>query len=325
MSNGLALGIDLGGTKLYAIITDEKHNIVSEAKTATDVNAEPETIVEQIIAVGKEALSYINADIDNVENIGVAVPSPVDPVTGDAYHTTNLNINNISMKELFHRQLEREVWFGNDGNLGVVGEYHCGAAKGYKNVIGYYVGTGLGGGVIINGKLHQGNFGLAGEFGHAIIRYGGRRCGCGHRGCAEAYCSKIAFVKALRKKVYERGVKTFLPPDKFNRNSRNIKSKHLAKAYAAGDPAVCEVINKGAFMLGVAAASACALVAPECIILGGGVIEAMGKEMFPSFKAGFDEYLFGLSPSKIAVNFSVLGDAAVALGATVLARKKGDV
>ncbi len=325
MSQKFALGIDLGGTKIYAVVTDEKHNLLSEAKTDTDFSAGPEKIVTDIIDLGRRALEPLSLTLDDVEHIGVAIPSPVDPETGDCYFATNLGWKNASMKEFFRQQLGRDVYLGNDGNLGILGEYTCGAAKGFRTVAGYYVGTGLGGGMIINGKLHAGNSGLAGEFGHVIIKQGGRRCGCGHRGCAEAYCSKIAFVKALKKAIFKRGLKTCLPPEKFNRSSRNIKSKQLAKAYAAGDPVVCEVVNKGAYMLGVAAAGTAAVIAPECFILGGGVISALGEEMFPVFRKSFEEHLFGLDPAKIQLRFSSLGDSAVALGATVLARKKGNV
>ena len=325
MSNELALGIDLGGTKIYAIVTDRENHIVSEAKMSTGVGSDQSELVEDTLHLGEEALSRIGVSLNEVPHIGLAVPSSVDPATGDCFHAPNLGLKNFSLKEIFHSRLKRDIWLGNDGNLGILGEYHYGAGRGFRTLIGYYVGTGLGGGIIIDGKLHCGNSGLAGEFGHAIVREGGRRCGCGHRGCAEAYCSKIAFVKALKKEVYKRGSKTMLPPDKFNRDSRNIKSKQLAKAYAAGDPAVRKVVDKGAFMLGVAAASACAIVAPDCIILGGGVVSSMGTDLYPPFKAGFDQHLFGLDPERVAIRFSTLGDTAVAMGATFLARNKGKV
>ena len=325
MKQSPALGIDLGGTKIYAVVTDENNNLIGEAKEDTNFSAGPEQIVTDILAVGEKALAPLKLKLSDVKYIGAAIPSPVDPETGDCYHATNLGWKNASLREFFHQQLGREVYLGNDGNLGMLGEYYCGAARGFKTAVGYYVGTGLGGGIIINGCLHAGNSGLAGEFGHVIIKQGGRRCGCGHRGCAEAYCSKIAFVKALRKAIFKRGMKTLLPPDKFSKESRNIKSKHLAKAYQAGDTAVCTVVDKGAYMLGVAAAGTAAVIAPDCIILGGGVISALGEEMFPVFRRSFEEHLFGLDPSKIELRFSELGDRAVALGATILARKKGNV
>lgn len=325
MMTDFALGVDLGGTKIYAIVTDSRNNVVAEAKCDTDFGSGPEKIAGDIIALGQEALRSISVELQDVPHIGVAVPTSVDPNTGDCHFAPNLGWKNFSMKDTFQKLVGREVYLGNDGNLGILGEYTCGSAQGFNTVIGYYVGTGLGGGAVIDGRVHMGNGGLAGEFGHAIIKQGGRRCGCGHRGCAEAYCSKIAFVKALKKEIFRRGLKTSLPIERFHEKSRNIKSKHLARAYQGGDPAVCSVINHGAYMLGVAAAGVCAILAPDCIILGGGVIDSLGQEMFPAFKASFDDHLFGLDPARVEVRFSTLGDAAVALGATILARRQGKV
>ena len=320
-----ALGIDLGGTKIYAVITNADHQILAEAKTETDNGACPEKIAADIVNLGAVAAEQMGIELKEIPHIGVALPAPVDPLTGDCLTATNLGWRNFSIKESFYQLLGREVYLNNDGNLGTLGEYTCGSAKGFDTVIGYYVGTGLGGGIICNGRLHCGNSGLAGEFGHAIIKKGGRRCGCGHRGCVEAYCSKVAFVKALKKEIFKKGQETLLPADKFNINSKNIKSKHLAKAYRGGDVAVRRVIQDGAYMLGIAAASASAVIAPNCIVLGGGVIEALGTEMYPFFKRGFDSHLFSLEPEKVNICFGRLGDSAVAVGATVYARNKGNM
>ena len=152
---------------------------------------------------------------------------------------------------------------------------------------------------------------------------GGRRCGCGHRGCIEAYCSKKAFVKALKKEVFKRGTSTLLPIEKFNPESINIKSKYLARAYNEDDPAVRKVIDKGLRMLGIAAASTVATVAPQCIVLGGGFVESMGEQVIIPFKASFLRHLFGIAPTDVEVRISALGDHAVAVGATILARGTG--
>ena len=148
-----------------------------------------------------------------------------------------------------------------------------------------------------------------------IIKKGGRRCGCGHKGCIEAYCSKIAYVKAIKKEIRKRALATLLPTDKFNLKSTNIKSKYLARAYAAGDPVVRNVIDKGSVMLGIAAASTCAVVAPA----------SMGDAILPVFRKSFESHLFGIPPSKIKIRLSAYGDNAVAVGATILARRKGNV
>lgn len=320
-----ALGIDLGGSKIYAVVTDSTGKVLSDVKVPTDAASGPEMVAHVIMQTGLEALKKLNIGIKDVHHIGVAVPSPVDPVTGDCHHAPNLGWKNFSMKNRFNSLFGQEVYIGNDGNLGILGEYRCGAAKGFKNVVGYFVGTGLGGGIIIDGKLLVGNSGLGAELGHNIVKHGGRRCGCGHRGCIEAYCSKVAFVKALKKEICKRGAKTSLPPEKFGPESENIKSKHLAKAYIGEDATVRKVVNKGMLMLGVSAASVCATIAPECIVLGGGVMAAMGQEVMPVFRASFENHLFGIAPSKIAIRLSSLGDSAVAVGAAILAREKGRV
>ncbi|MBR2425124.1 MAG: ROK family protein [Lentisphaeria bacterium] len=325
MNDDLALGIDLGGTKLYAVVTDGHHNCLGELKADTDSNATPEKLAQDILELGRNVLEQNQIPFGKIQHFGLAVPSPVDPVNGNCYHATNLNWKNAALKEMISQKLERPVYLGNDANLGLLAEFHCGAAKGFSTVVGYFIGTGLGGGVIINGKLHHGNTGLAGELGHMIVKYNGRKCGCGHRGCAEAYCSKIAFVKAIKKAVFKHGLTTSIPLEKLNEETRNIKSKHLAKAYKAGDEVVCRVIDKGAVMLGVAAAGVTAAIAPECIILGGGVISALGKEFLPVFRESFAEHLFGLPPEKIKICCAGLGDRAVATGATLLARAKGDL
>ena len=319
----LALGIDLGGTKIYAIITDPGNRILAKSKMDTDHGASPEKIAADIVALGHETAAQAHVSLDDVPSIGIAVPSSVDPESGDCLAATNLGWKNFSMKKTFRKLLGRSVYLNNDGNLGILGEYVCGAAQGFKTVIGYCVGTGLGGGILIDGHIHSGNSGLAGELGHAIIRQGGRRCGCGHAGCAEAYCSKIAFVKALKREVFRNGRQTLIPREKLTPETRNIKSKILAKAYLAGDPAVRKVLDEGMYMLGVAAASASAIVAPDCIVLGGGVMEAMGQELYAPFRKSFNEHLFGLDPDRVEIRLSVLGDSAVAMGAAIFARNRG--
>ena len=324
-SNDLALGIDLGGSKIYAVVTDAANSVLATAKTQTESNSTPEKIAQAMIDTGKLALAEMNLTLADVKHIGAALPSPVDPVTGDAHFATNLGLKNFSMKAIFKKLTGKEVYLGNDGDLGTLSEYHSGAAKSCHTVVGYFIGTGLGGGLVVEDKLLKGNCGLAAELGHMIIKKGGRRCGCGHKGCIEAYCSKIAYVKAIKKEIRKRALATLLPTDKFNLKSTNIKSKYLARAYAAGDPVVRNVIDKGSVMLGIAAASTCAVVAPECIVLGGGVVASMGDAILPVFRKSFESHLFGIPPSKIKIRLSAYGDNAVAVGATILARRKGNV
>ena len=322
MKESLALGIDLGGSKIYAAVTDARNRVLASYKTPTVPHDTPENIISTMLDTGKCALASIGKKLEDAEYIGAAFPSPIDPETGDCTFATNLGGRNFSAKKIFRELAGREVYLGNDGDLGTLAEFRYQADPNEKSLIGFFIGTGLGGGIIVDGKLLRGNCGLAGELGHMIIRKGGRRCGCGHRGCIEAYCSKVAFVKAIQKAMVKRNAQTLLPPDKFNARSTNIKSKYLAKAYADGDPLVREAVDKGSLMLGIAAASACALVAPERIVLGGGVAASMGQYIMPVFRKSFEAHIFGLPMNRIQLTLSAYGDDAVAVGATILARKE---
>lgn len=322
MKDSLALGIDLGGSKIYAVVTGEGNRVLSSAKIPTPSSESPRKIIKSMIETGEEALGKLGKNFGDISCIGAAFPSPVDPSTGDCTFATNLGEHQFSPRTIFRELLKKEVYLGNDGDLGTLAEFRYNADPEERNLIGFFIGTGLGGGVIVNGELLQGNCGLAAELGHMIIHRGGRRCGCGHRGCIEAYCSKLAFVKALQKECRRRCTHTTLPPDKFNLKTVNIKSKYLLKAYAEGDGLVREVIDHGSRMLGIAAASACAVVAPERIVIGGGAGVSLGQYILPVFRESFEKHLFGLDPSKIKLSLSAYGDDAVAVGATILARKK---
>jgi glucokinase len=302
------------------VVTSADHKVVARAKRSTNPEGSPEETVADMYATAEEAITAAGLNWNGIEYIGAAVPSPVDPITGECLQATNLGWKNVSLKELLKKEFGKEVVLGNDANLGLLGEHYCGAAKGFRSSVGYFIGTGLGGAIIIDGKLHLGNKGVAGELGHCTVKVGGRRCGCGNRGCLEAYCSKVAFVKALKKEVFKRGECTMLPEDKFNEKSRNIKSKYLARAYENADPVVRKVIDKGLRMLGVAAASICSTLSPECIVIGGGFAEALGDSLLPPFEAAFRPHLFGLKPEDVVIRLSALGDDAVAVGATLLAR-----
>ena len=315
-----ALGIDLGGSKIYAVVTDSSNQVIADAKISTDPEAGPEKTVEAMKETALAALEKIGLTLKDIRYCGAAIPSPVDPETGDCLRAVNLGWKNVSMAGLMYKCFGKKFKLGNDGDLGQLGEHFAGAARGFHSSIGFFVGTGLGGGIVIEDKLLVGNRGLAGEFGHIIIEAGGRRCGCGNRGCAEAYCSKKAFVKALKKEVFKRGNSTTLSADKFNKDTTNIKSKYLVRAYRDEDPSVRKVVNKGLRMLGVAAASVTATLAPQCIVLGGGFIEAMGEDALPPFTASFQNHLFGIEQDNIEIRLSELGDYAVAVGATILAR-----
>lgn len=316
-----SLGIDLGGSKIYAVVKNRDGEVVGRAKTATKRGADPKPVVTAMRETAETALAAAGLKIDDVEHIGAAVPSSIDPDTGDCHFAPNLGWRNFSLRQSFQREFNHPVFLENDVNSGTYAEYAVGAGKGFNSVVGYFIGTGLGGGVILNGELVSGVGGCAGELGHAIVEYGGRTCGCGHKGCVEAYCSKVAFVKEIKRRIKEKGEKSVLAKH-LGPGMDNIKSKWLAEALRAGDETTRKVLRRGMRRLGAAAASVGAVLSPECFILGGGVMESMGEDLLPWFMDGFERHLFALDPNKVSIELSALGDDAVALGAALLAEKR---
>ena len=325
MSESCSLGIDVGATKIYAAVVDSENNIAGKAKIRVELSNDPQSLAKQVKQAADAALESCGMRLDGIGAIGIALPTSIDPVTGDCVHAPNLGLKNFSVREHFKGLFGRDdIYLGNDGNCGILGEYYFGAARGVKSAAGYFVGTGLGGGIIIDGRLLTGNGGIAGELGHATIKYNGAKCGCGKRGCVEAYASKAGFIRALKKEILGKSVDSELM-GLIDCKTVNIRSKQLASAYAKDNRAVRTVIDSAMMKLGAAAASLCAVIAPDCIVFGGGVMESMGRSLMPSIEAGFRENLFGISPDRVKLKLSELMDFAVACGATVLAVKKGDV
>ncbi|NOY82528.1 MAG: ROK family protein [Kiritimatiellaeota bacterium] len=315
----LTVGIDLGGTKILALIVAESGEILARAKSKTKTGLGVEGIGGQMHKTAEKALKRAGVSWEAVERVGIAVPTSVDPATGDVLHAPALGWRNQPARAVFESIFEHRVVLENDVNCGTLAECRAGAAKGAATVVGYFVGTGLGGGVVIDGEIRRGRRGVAGELGHEIIRHNGKLCGCGHRGCVEAYASKTAFCREFRRLILKKGRKSVLSDLTSDTTFKSIKSSVLAEAYRREDPVVCKVLRKGAWMLGVATANLHAILAPDCVVYGGGVMEALGPELLPEIRRGLEAHLFGITPEDVSLRLSALGDDAVPLGAACLA------
>jgi len=311
------LGIDIGGTKIYAVVLDENYKVVGKSKTDTPIDKPIETTAKLARETAKKAVKKAKQEWQSFNNAGVATPGAINPKTGLIRGAHNLGWIEEPVKKVFTKMFRKEIFLGNDVNCGVLAEAKAGAGKNFNSVIGFFPKTKLKKNIILNKKLIKGAHGLAGEFGHSIIKTYGRKCPCGKRGCLEAYCSKKSFSKTFDKFINQKGKKSLLSEIMGNDFSR-LKSSAIAKAYKNNDELVISVINKGAVFLGVGAASIAAVLDPDCIVFGGGVIEALGDLMMPVIKESFNKNLFGNKPEDIKLKISVLGDDAVAMGAAFL-------
>lgn len=307
-------GIDVGGTKVYAVVIDEDGRVLGRAKIKIGEEKEFEQVLQKILACYQDACKKANVDEAQIPAIGLAVPSSIDRVHRVIKHAPNLGWINLKFSDRFNEVFGKPFFIDNDVNMGTFGEYHLGVAKGYTSVYGMFVGTGLGGGYIFEGQIVRGVTYTAGEIGHTIIKMGGPRCNCGNRGCLEAIAPKVGMIKYMKKQVDKRGKTTVL--DEIAPNWRNtLGSSALRKAFNQRDEVVYKALKRSAEAIGVAAGNVISTAGIDAIVLGGGVIEELSDFFLPAIKKSMLKHTFAEAAKDVALLEAKLGDDAVALGA----------
>ena len=265
------IGIDLGGTNIAVGIVNDEHKIVVKKTTPTLAKRPPEEIVADMARVCLEACAELKIDIKDVANIGIASPGIANPVNGCVEYANNLPFLRFPIVQLLADGLgiDRSVIkIANDANAAAWGEAVAGAAKGSANSIMVTLGTGVGGGIIINNKILVGFNSAAGEIGHIVIEQDGAPCGCGRRGCWEAYSSATALIRMTKEAVEE--------CKKSGRYTSMLKAERISgrtacDAMRAGDEVGTEVYNKYVKYLATGITNLVNIFQPEVISLGGGV------------------------------------------------------
>jgi len=306
------VGVDVGGTKILALVVSGGGEILARHKASTELGGAP--MADQIAAAIDGALTEAGLTATEIAGIGVAMPGTVDSQTGYLGTVPNLEIDDPRLIDALRARYPVPVELGNDVNLGTLAECWLGAGQGAQTVVGMFVGTGIGGGVVINGRLHTGPEDLAGEIGHMVLMVDGPTCGCGAEGCFEALASRTAMERDIRAAI-EAGRPSQLGD---LTGDERIKSGALAKALAAGDEVVAEVMARAAHYLAQGALTIRHLLDPDMIILGGGVVEACGEFIVPLVEAEVRADCMRGSRDTMQIAVSQLADDAVALGAAAL-------
>ena len=237
-------GIDIGGTKILAMVVDENGNVISSAKKKTKGEGGFKPVVERAVTALKEAVEMEGLTFDHLSAVGVAVPMPVLP-DGTTPNASNLpGWKGAPIVKTVESMTYRPCFAENDCNAGTYGEYVWGAGKNAKTLIGFFVGTGLGGGIVFHDQLIVGENHLAAELGHIIVQEGGRICGCGHRGCLESYASKTGMARRIAWEVTIEGRKSMLSQSVPDGKYATIKSSALQEAYRKGDPVAVETLDE---------------------------------------------------------------------------------
>jgi glucokinase len=314
------IGVDLGGTKILAGVIDPTGGVLSRAKKKTRSERGVEAVIDRIARTVRRAVEKAELDFDRVERLGIGAPGALDAATGVVAEAPNLDWKDVPLKKLLEKHLGIPVTVENDVNAGTWGEYRLGAGVGVRDLVGIFVGTGIGGGLVLDGRLYRGSQGKAGEIGHIKIASSGPRCGCGQVGCFEALAGRLAIQRMFKeagKKGKESSVLRAVEGD-----VSKIRSGAIAEGYTSGDKLTGKILDEVILRLADGIAGAVALLNPEMIVLGGGVIEALPDEFFEDLLDKVGRRAFEPSLEGLQIKRAVLGDDAVLLGAACIAREQ---
>ncbi|MGB9641782.1 MAG: ROK family protein [Candidatus Ratteibacteria bacterium] len=308
-----AIGIDLGGTYIKYGLVDETGSIIKKGMIPTKADSESRNVV-----IEQMSLAINDVWNENTEGIGIGTPGVVDN-NGVVYESPNLpDWHNFNVREVFEKKFHKKVVVENDANSIAWGEYLFGAGKGTRTIICLTLGTGLGGGVVINGKLLRGAIYSAAELGHMPVDYKGRKCGCGSRGCIEAYVGRDYIVQSAIRKI-KRGQKTILTH--MVTNLSEITPKLISEAYQKEDELAKQIWIEMATALGAFLAGMVNMLNPDRIILAGGIAQA-GEILFDTVRKTIKERSMKVLSASVQVVPAGLGtDAGIISGAALVFQK----
>jgi glucokinase len=318
----LVIGVDMGGTKILAGVVTPDGEIIGMAKRATKPEGGAEKVINRMLKTVRDAAAEAKVDLENVACVAAGTPGPLDPDKGVVISAPNLGWDNVPLSKMLGDELGLPVFIENDVNLGTLGETALGAGKGIRDLVGIFVGTGIGGGIVLDGQLRQGFRKTAGEVGHMPLLPDGPVCGCGRRGCVEALASRTAIERDILAGIA--AGRESLIPELMKREERDrVTSGILAEAVQKGDPLVTEVLARSQYYLGLTVASIVNFLDVEMVILGGGVVEAFGDEFLtPIRRVSYQYFINQRNAKNVRIVPAKLGDNAGLLGAAVYGRQR---
>lgn len=315
---GVTAGVDLGGTKIQTVVTRDAQ-VVASSRTPTPRTGHPADVVEAVGASVESALEEAAVSMRELRAVGIGAPGAVDAEEGTVYAAANVPgfEGRVELGRLLSARLrDAPAVVANDADAGVVGEHRRGAGRPYRSLLGVWIGTGVGGGLILDGELWRGRR-SAGELGHVVVEDGGRPCTCGRRGCLEAYAGRIAWERRTRTLVDE-GKRTRLYEIMEKRGRDRLTSGVFARALAEGDRLTRTLVEDSAWALGIALSSVQNLLDLEAIVIGGGLGDRLGQPFLDRIVGEMSPRLFVRDDPPEVVP-SELRDLAGAVGAAVLA------
>ncbi|MFN8163038.1 MAG: ROK family protein [Solirubrobacterales bacterium] len=319
MSAGTALrgGIDLGGTKIQTAIVDSDGEVKGQARRPTPTSGGPQDVAAEMAAALRAAAEQAGVETAALQGVGVGSPGDADEKTGVVSGARNLPgwEGSFPLAEKLKEALGTEVRVGNDVQVATEAEFHLGAGREFQSVIGVFWGTGVGGGLVLDGKPWIGR-GAAGEIGHVVVKRGGAKCPCGRKGCLEAYAGRAA-MEAEARRQHEEGAKTDLFKLMEKHEKDRLTSGIWERAIDNNDHLAEDLVARAIEALGTGIASAVNLIDPEAVIIGGGLGVRFGERYMEPLTKEMGKHLF-VDERPPAVRVVTLGDLGGAIGASLL-------
>jgi glucokinase len=310
-------GIDLGGTKIQTVVVDAGNNVLGQSRRPTPTEGGPEDVANEMVAALEEAVDGAGIKVGDLGGVGLGSPGDADEKTGVVSDARNLPgwRGPFPLGEHLSAQFGVPVKVGNDVQVAVQGEFELGAAREFDTILGVWWGTGVGGGLILDGKPWLGR-GAAAEIGHVVVKMGGARCTCGRKGCMEAYAGRMAMEIKARKEV-ERGAKTDLFKLMEEHGRDRLTSGIWERALQHGDDLATKLMDRAVKALGAGVASCVNVIDPEAVIIGGGLGSRMGERYVRRIAARMHPHLF-TDDRPPEIRLAGLGDLGGAIGAALL-------
>lgn len=311
MPNDFIVSIDMGGTKQLACVINTSEGIIARLKQSTNSQSTERDYIKSIAKITKNVIKSSKVKKENIKAVCLGIAGSVNPYNGTIYLAPNLGLKNFNIKKLLENEIDYPVLLENDVNLAALGIKNFEIEKSSQNLLAVFVGTGIGGGLVLNGKLYRGSNFVAGEIGHVLVKKDGIVCGCGKRGCFETVASRTAITNNIINDV-KNGKESSLA--KMIEEGEIIKSKSLAKAVRGGDGLVTGHIIDACVVIGGVLASVTNLLNLDTIVLGGGLVEALGYFMVPQIQESLEQHALDDALKNLVIKETKLGDDAAIYG-----------
>ncbi len=316
--NEYKVGIDLGGTNIVAGVVDKDFNIIARAECKTAIPRPEADVCDSMAAITLEAIEKAGLKMEDIAQIGIGVPGAVNPVTRIVETSPNLFFTNWEVSKMMEERLNKYVKIENDANAAAWGEFLAGSAKGCKNAVAITLGTGVGGGIIIDGKLYSGSNFAGAELGHRVIVKDGKECGCGRKGCWESYASATALINMTKDAIRNEKAEFSYMLKAVDGDLNNVTGKTAFDAMLDGDATGKAVIDQYISYLATGIVNVINIFQPDILCVGGGV-SRQGENLLAPVRAIVEkERITKYNEKQTVICAATLGNDAGIIGAACL-------